>query len=193
MEKITGDVLRRRVMGGKEGQIIQVAVVEFGQDISGGSLDFSKVQDHSALVQVSPRDHRLHLPVVPMEGLALAAKIAEVMGGGELADDLELIHLRLSRIGLATLLAAAVGSDDADARAVTAKKPLGEIHGILITAGGNATLDRVGRSLAGKSLTAPATILAPGGQLTLADGTDLPRNVFSTMWASHGSLASSSS
>jgi hypothetical protein len=128
-----------------------------------------------------------------MEGLALSAKIAKVVGGGKLADDLELIHLRLSRIGLAALLAAAVGSDDADARAVTAKKPLGEIHGILITAGGNATLDRVGCSLAGKSLTAPATILAPGGHLTLADGTDLPRNVFSTMWAFHGSLASSSS
>jgi len=128
-----------------------------------------------------------------MEGLAFSAKIAEVMGGGKVADDLELIHLRLSRIGLAALLAAAVGSDDADARAVTAKKPLGEIDGILIAACGHAPFDGRGRTLVGEILTAPATILARGRQLTLADRTDLPRNVSSAMWAFHGSLASSSS
>jgi hypothetical protein len=128
-----------------------------------------------------------------MEGLALAAKIAEVVGGGKLAEDLEFVHLRLSAIGLAALLAAPVGPDDANARAVAAKKPLGEIDGILIAAGGNASFDHGGCCLAGESLTAPATILARGRRLTLADRTELPWDISGAMWAFHGSLAFSSS
>jgi hypothetical protein len=110
------------------------------------------------------------------------------MGGSKPGNDLKLVHLRLSRVGLAAFLAPAVRADDADTGSVTAETPLGEVDGIIVPSCDRILFHRSGLRRRSETFAAPGAELAANGRLTLADRADLASNISGAMWAFHGSL-----
>src|SRR5437879_3239247 len=94
IEEVARDRLRRWTLASEGRLLVDVAVVEPGGDLAQHLLQVLEVEDHSDPVQRLPRGHRLHPPVMPMDGLDGAAVLGEPMGGAErrLVGDLEHRH-----------------------------------------------------------------------------------------------------
>jgi hypothetical protein len=135
LKYISGNVFRGRILVLKERKVIQVMMIQFGENIPGELLEFTEVQQDPARIQTIPAHHHFHLPVMPMEILTLSPKIAQIVCGGEFAYDFDLVDRLIQRqvlhlvfngrlcflVDLSAFLAAAIGTNHANAVAVAAK------------------------------------------------------------------------
>lgn len=67
-------------------------MVEFGEDLPGEGLEFSEVKKNAALVQFLAAQNNLDFPVVPVQILALAPKVFEIVGRGKITEDFHLVN-----------------------------------------------------------------------------------------------------
>jgi hypothetical protein len=135
LKYISRNVFRGRILVLKERKVIEVMMIQFGENIPGALLEFTKVQQDPARIQTIPSHHHLYFPVMPMEILTLSPKIAQIVCGGEFAYDFNLVDRLIQRrvlhlvlngplcflVDLSAFLAAAIRTNHADAITVAAK------------------------------------------------------------------------
>jgi hypothetical protein len=135
LKYISCNVFRGRILVLKERKVIQVMMVQFGENIPGELFEFTEVQKDPARIETMPAHYHFHLPVMPMKILTLSPEIAQIVCGGEIAYNFDLVDRLIQRrvlhlvlngrlcflVGFSAFLAAAIRTDHTDAIAVAAK------------------------------------------------------------------------
>jgi hypothetical protein len=83
MEQKLRDIFRGWIVLLKKGEVIQIVVIQFGQDISGGLFDFAEIHEHDLVSSGSTRTTSLSSC-----GYVDAFSREFQVSGSEIADDL---------------------------------------------------------------------------------------------------------
>jgi len=75
----TGHVLRRWVLLGEYLQLVEQGVIQLFHDLAGGVLEVVEIDSDAPVVQLLAPHRDLHLPVVPVQVLAFAPEVPQLV------------------------------------------------------------------------------------------------------------------
>jgi hypothetical protein len=86
-KEVAGHILRRRILILEGGQFIKKGMIDFREQVIGMALNFAEIKDQTGFIETIGPDEDFHFPIMAVQGFALAIKIIESMGGGEVGDN----------------------------------------------------------------------------------------------------------
>ena len=85
-EKKKGNVFRRGIVLRKEGQFVQILVIDFLQGLFGCRFHFAEINQYAVSLQGFPPQNYFNLPVMSVEIFALPSKVPQIMSRSKVAD-----------------------------------------------------------------------------------------------------------